>query len=508
MAVVVSEDSIHAVDLTGPTLVEKFSPIPIVDATVYGVAITPDGSKAYVGTGSTGLIVIRLSDFTLTKTISAADLGGAPRFIAVSPTKSEAYVLTHRSGGNLNTNLATTIQPVDPNAPMAAAEAGYLLQVVDTETDTVVGPAAQIPNICNQIAVTPDGSEVYVAMSEGVAYVTVADHLPHTIAGLSDWSIGMAIRSNGATVCTISLNSSEELVLTRIDPHTHTVLAQDPIPSDLFYSEYVAISPDGKTAYVTGFGGQQGNPEALPAATPANIAIMDVSGSGASPTTLYANVDGLLGIAITPDQAPTARFTTSLDNLAVTFDASTSDSPVGTVVLYDWDFGDGQTQSTTSPTISHTYSNGGTYNVTLTVTNSAGTSTEVTFTGQTVSNEGGPSAIHTEAIAVSSPAPTHFQGRVVLHHKHNHKTRRADLKTSWHHSKSTTVKQYEIFARNKRVAKIPVFSNTAKTLRLDPHHFPNHVSKKYRLYLHNKYKIRAVAIDGTASSFTNLKVKH
>jgi PKD repeat protein len=454
-----------------------------------------------------GLTVIRLSDFSTIKTISTDDLGGYPRFIAVSPMKSEAYVLIQSHGGNQASNFATTTQLGNPDAPMAAAEVEYLIQVVDTATNTVVGPATQLPHTSNQIAVTPDGSEVYAAMTEGVAYVTVADHLPHTIAGLSDSSQGMAIRSNGATVCTISRNSSEDYVLTRINPLSHTFV-QDPIPSDFYPSGFLSISPDGKTAYVTGFSGQGGSPEAIPAATFANIAIMDVSGSGASPTTLYANVEGLVGIAITPDQAPTARFTTSLNSTTVTFDASTSDSPVGTVVLYDWDFGDGQTQSTTSPTISHTYSNGGTYNVTLTVTNSAGTSTEVTFTGQTVSNEGGPSAIHTEAIAVSSPAPTHFQGRVVLHHKHNHKTRRADLKTSWHHSKSTTVKQYEIFARNKRVAKIPVFSNTAKTLRLDPHHFPNHVSKKYRLYLHNNYKIRAVAIDGTASSFTNLKVKH
>ena len=39
---------------------------------------------------------------------------------------------------------------------------------------------------------------------------------------------------------------------------------------------------------------------------------------------------------------------------------------------YDWDFGDGRTQITTEPTISHNYLDGDTYNVTLTQTNSVG----------------------------------------------------------------------------------------------------------------------------------------
>jgi hypothetical protein len=342
-----------------------------------------------------------------------------------------------------------------------------------------------------------------------LVYVSLSDSIPHTIGNTLLANTGVAVTPNGTIVCTVSSNNNRDLFFSRIDTTTHTVLFSDQLSSELSSVYSLFITPDGKTACIVAEAGEQGMVGSIPAALSGQtLVFMDATGSGASPSILPLGANGYGGISITPDQAPTARFTTTSNGLSVTFDASTSDSPVGTVVLYDWDFGDGQTQSTTSPTITHTYSTGGTHNVTLTVTNTAGTSTEITFTGQTVSNNGGPSAVHTEAISVVSPGPTHFQGRVVLHHKHNHKTRRADLKTTWRHSESSTVKQYEIFARNKRVSKISVFSNTAKTLRLDPHHFPTHVSKKYRLYLHNKYKIRAVDNDGTVSPFTKLRVKH
>ena len=53
------------------------------------------------------------------------------------------------------------------------------------------------------------------------------------------------------------------------------------------------------------------------------------------------------GIGITPDQAPTAAFTTSVNGLTVSFDGSGSSSPVGTIATYLWDFGDGSEPVTT-----------------------------------------------------------------------------------------------------------------------------------------------------------------
>lgn len=81
-----------------------------------------------------------------------------------------------------------------------------------------------------------------------------------------------------------------------------------------------------------------------------------------------------------PNEAPTARFTTGSDGLAVTVDAAASTDSDGDLTQWAWDFGDGTTAS--GQTASHTYTADGTYTVKLTVTDDGGanatTSTEVT----------------------------------------------------------------------------------------------------------------------------------
>ncbi|HWF40994.1 MAG TPA: glycoside hydrolase family 88 protein [Acidothermaceae bacterium] len=67
---------------------------------------------------------------------------------------------------------------------------------------------------------------------------------------------------------------------------------------------------------------------------------------------------------------PVAAFTSSATNLVASFDASTSKDPDGTINSYAWTFGDSTTGTGVKPT--HTYAAGGTYTVTLTVTDNSG----------------------------------------------------------------------------------------------------------------------------------------
>ena len=85
------------------------------------------------------------------------------------------------------------------------------------------------------------------------------------------------------------------------------------------------------------------------------------------------NVDSLLHTYSYCDTT-IADYTYSINGLSVNFDASTSS---GTALDYYWQFGDGGTASTATP--SHVYTASGTYTITLLLVNSCGDSTTTTF---------------------------------------------------------------------------------------------------------------------------------
>ncbi len=78
----------------------------------------------------------------------------------------------------------------------------------------------------------------------------------------------------------------------------------------------------------------------------------------------------------TPNLRPTASFSTNVTEgsapLEVRFDASASNDPDGTIVSYEWAFGDGS--SGTGQTTTHTYADAGSYTPRLTVTDERGAS--------------------------------------------------------------------------------------------------------------------------------------
>jgi PKD repeat protein len=80
------------------------------------------------------------------------------------------------------------------------------------------------------------------------------------------------------------------------------------------------------------------------------------------------------------DRPPTAAFNpteaTVLAGSSVSFDGTQSSDPDGTISGYSWNFGDGTGSSASQP--SHSYTEPGTYNATLRVTDNSGNSSSVT----------------------------------------------------------------------------------------------------------------------------------
>lgn len=89
------------------------------------------------------------------------------------------------------------------------------------------------------------------------------------------------------------------------------------------------------------------------------------------------------------NQAPTATFTSSCTNLACSF-TDTSTDPDGTIASRTWDFGDGQTSTAANPNV--TYAAGGTYPVTLKVTDNGGTTATTTKNVTVTAGSGGTPA--------------------------------------------------------------------------------------------------------------------
>jgi PKD repeat protein len=95
-----------------------------------------------------------------------------------------------------------------------------------------------------------------------------------------------------------------------------------------------------------------------------------------------------------PNQPPTAAFTWECDELECDFEDESSDSD-GRIDSRSWDFGDGNTSNDRNP--DHEYSSGGTYQVTLTVTDDEGAQGTVTRSVTAAEPNESPTAAFSES---------------------------------------------------------------------------------------------------------------
>ena len=359
-----SNATITIIDLTQASLPQ--TPVPVGNNPT-SIAITPDGTRALVTNASDGTVsVIDILDGT---TEPAVSVGSFPKGIAITPDGLYALVANSGDGTVSVLSIGSSVQ-----------------------WEYNVSPDPGISHSLSGIAITPNGTTAFVTSSDNDTVYAFSLTSPPFTYGSS-----FAVQSQPTAIA--------------IDPaETFVMVANTGSGSVSLYSfsstdvtninvgtgvNGVCITPDGKHAYIT-FSTGITNVYNI---TPSSMTFL-------YSTTLSAPLTG--GIAITPDQAPTASFTTSFNGSAVCFDASNSSSPWGTIVQYQWNFGDTSSLTSSSPVASHTYGAPGLYTVTLTVVNTNGTSTNVVFTGKTVSNNGGSSAEETHTIDVGSIEPTAF----------------------------------------------------------------------------------------------------
>jgi DNA-binding beta-propeller fold protein YncE len=375
-----AEDGVLQYDVAPDGRLTRKDP-PLVSAghEPHSIAIRPDGRSVYVTDADHGKVRhLEVGTGGRLDPKGYATAGSRTRGIAVNPAGDTAYVLV--AGGILVYDLAAdgaptrradrvdvpgctledlALTPDGANLYATSADGRVLQFAVAPDGTPIPGSPAALPADGKPfgIAVAPDGSAVYV--SSGPAWW----HEPRQV-------LSFAVGAGGA-----------------LTPTGATGLPGSPAKR----LGYLSVSPDGRSLFAAGGDGHLF--DLLPAAPPAPK----------DPATV--NLKAALGVVVSPNQAPVANFAATPGSAGspTVFDAAGATDSDGSIVRYDWDFGDGTVLPDGGPTPQHVYTRPGTYTVTLVVTDNEGASTTTIFTGGTVLGNGAPGAQASRQIEVAPP---------------------------------------------------------------------------------------------------------
>jgi YVTN family beta-propeller protein len=190
----------------------------------FGVAVTPDGKRAYVANIGFSAFsnTVSVIDTATNTVVATVTVGFQPIGVAITPDGTRAYVTNNADG---------------------------TVSVIDTASNLVTG--SPIPVGANPIglAITPNGKHAYLA-NAGSGTVSVIDTAINVVVAT------VAVGSNPAAVAIIPdgkyayVANAGSGTVSVIDTATNTVAINVPLGS---IPEGVAVTPDGKNVYVVNF---------------------------------------------------------------------------------------------------------------------------------------------------------------------------------------------------------------------------------------------------------------
>ena len=151
----------------------------------------------------------------------------------------------------------------------------------------------------------------------------------------------------------------------------------------------ITVAPDGGTVYTVD-------------TTAQNVVPFDVTSLEPDVPLATSSSSSSDTLALTPDLGPSAAVSATTSGLTTTFDASASVPDTSPIVSYSWNFGDSDTDVTTTANVSHTYASNGNYTASVTETDAAGASTTEDYTGQTASLEGSAAAEASASVEIAT----------------------------------------------------------------------------------------------------------
>jgi DNA-binding beta-propeller fold protein YncE len=432
-----------------------------------GVAVSPNGRFVYAADYGANAI----SAFSIATSGSVAPIpcpgcatGVQPFGMAVSPGGRFVFTSNFQSatvsafsiaangslapiactGTGCSTGLGPTGVAVSPN--------GRFLYTANESSDSVsafsIAAGGSLSEIACAAGCATAGSPIGVTVSPNGQYLYAADSGSDRVSAFSiggDGSLspivcagcntgsqpyGVAASPNGQFLYTINRGASTVSAFTIAADGSLSPIACAGTNCDTGAGpEGLAVSPSGQFLYTVSHSGAVSGFSIAPGGSVTPIPCPGACSVGPGPD--------FQAVAIAPDQAPVASFTTApapAGHPSRLNGSSSSASAGQKVARYDWSFGDGASAANAGPRPMHTYAKPGTYTVTLNVTDDAGCGTQQTFTGQTVSCNGSPAASKSAQITVPAlPAPAITSLRQAARSWREHRTgkRRLPVGTSF-----------------------------------------------------------------------------
>ncbi|MFX3624592.1 MAG: cytochrome D1 domain-containing protein [Ectobacillus sp.] len=192
------------------------------DEGVHGIDVSSDGKYLYVslmpglGKGEGTVSILNTKDM---KQVAAVNTGGGPAHIAVTPDGSQVWV------ANVN---------------------GNTVAVIDTKTNKLIKTIA-VGQVPNEVAVSADGKWAFVANVESNTVTVIDAKSMEVVKSIAarEAPHGVTVSPDSAEVW-VANNKSNDVSI--IDIKTFNIKATIPTGA---YANHVAFSQDGKWAYVT-----------------------------------------------------------------------------------------------------------------------------------------------------------------------------------------------------------------------------------------------------------------
>lgn len=374
------DGKVSVIDTVTDTVTDTIT-IPVND--LLGVAVDPAGTTVYVTSRLGTVSVIDTATKTVTATVF---VDPHPLGIAVAPDGRKAYVANDNYDSEIGSNVyvidtATNIVVAKPFAgeePCGVVVNPAGTQVYVTDTDQVIlyvidaKTGAFIATVGTEgngsylnspvgVAVSPDGTKVFVSNNydNTVFVIDINTYKVTSTVNVGNYPIGISVTPDGKTVYVANWGSN---TVSAIDTSTNTVTATINVGN---YPEGISVTPDGKKVYVANYG--SGTVSAIDAATNTVIATISVGGH---PTALGQFIGPFLAQPV----FPVAKFSTNITSGYVPLDVQFIDNSQN-VTSWNWNFGDGATSTKQNPM--HTYSAAGIYTVKLTAINGNGTDSKL-----------------------------------------------------------------------------------------------------------------------------------